>query len=585
MESNKHQVVSLLVGEEDLKMITINAGVVHIKGNTDYNVSKLIEDITPKLDGSNIVDVDLNDYLIINQALKDEKYAKNGIRISHNINGKMVEGIFYPSEVGVTIQESPEVEPVAVPDIKALGKHMQRAMKEDSPAVRNFLKRLAPVIRERRHSAEDLMNFIRRCEMPLTHDGRIIGYKRVQQGKVDGEFVDCHSRSVAQRVGSRVFMDVDGVDPDRNRSCSHGLHVANLGYMKGFHGSHVLMVLVDPANFIAVPHNENTKCRVCAYDIFGVVTGSSQRVIESSSIPEDATFDSLIKDAIEGRAVKPDEIVKVGQSRMLERRPITEEELFDPMLVNLELPEDYVTSSPKSLDLDPEVEETVAQDTKEAVSQLRKSTVKLWEKAEQTVRDAFDLVIKGELSKTEICRKLNTSTRTLGRWMDKYDFKGYEESLPETIAEPETKEENAPENTYDVYITGPLTRKINLIKEVRFAKNLDLKRAKDAVETPGLVLANVPESVLESIKDDSGLTIVTHGSDVPEAALKVPEQPAPAKVSEPTGKPLGVKDQAKALFDNKDWAALFEFKKKKKKSWSSLGFSKSDEKTILKNKP
>ncbi len=426
MTDTTHQVVSMIAGENDLKMITLDAGVIHMNDSSTYDMAKLIEDITPQLSGGNVVSVNLTDYMSINKALTDQEFEDNGIMINHKVNGQMVQGIFYPQKVAVQVQESPDVEPVTIPNVENLEAHINRAASENSPAVRNFLKRLAPVVRERKHSAEDLMNFIKRCEMPLTHDGRIIGYKRVNQGKVKGEFVDCHSGNITQRVGSRVFMDIDGVDPDRNRSCSHGLHVANLGYMRGFVGSHVLMVLVDPADFIAVPRGEDTKCRVCSYDIFGIVSGSAQTVVESSGVPEDATFDSLVKSAIEGTAVRPDEMVKVGTKTVLERRPITQEELKDPMLLILEGAKEDVVASPKSLTKDEIKQEASKQTAQEALKEAKDSTAQKWLKAPENVQKAFRLLASKGFSKSVIAKKLETSTRSIGRWMEKYDFAGYQ---------------------------------------------------------------------------------------------------------------------------------------------------------------
>jgi hypothetical protein len=316
-----------------------------------------------------------------------------------------------------------EGEQVVIPKVEKLQKHANRAAAEDSPAVRNFLRRLAPVAKDRLHSAEDLMDFIERSELPLTNDGLIIGYKKVNQ-RPNGMFVDVHSGKIEQQVGSHVWMDVDGVDPSRNRSCSHGLHVANLGYLSGFGGTHTLIVLVDPANFIAVPHGETNKARVCAYDVIGVMTARAHQMVDSGSfVTGEQTFKSVIADAVAGRAIKPFEAVKVGQKEILERVAIKGREI--PAMA-LEESKPDIQPSGESLNTD----ETVQREKKDIVkmaktSQKAATGANAWDDAPSEVIAVFEDLRLEKGSKSAIAALHNTSTRTMGRWQDKYDYDGY----------------------------------------------------------------------------------------------------------------------------------------------------------------
>ena len=265
MKDNIKQVMSALVSDTKITLFTMTGEVLDMKLDGPYDTTRLSEYLVPKITGTSAVEINLNDYLAVSDALTSE-YMEESVAITHIIDGQEVQGIFYPQKMKVAVEH--EGEKVVIPQVEKLTKHIKRASDENSPSVRNFLRRLAPVVKERRHSAEDLMAFIERSDLPLTNDGRIIGYKRVAQGK-NNDFVDCHSYQITQNVGDRVWMDIDGVDPSRNNSCSHGLHVANLGYLRHFSGSHTLIVLVDPENFIAVPHRETNKCRVCSYDVIG----------------------------------------------------------------------------------------------------------------------------------------------------------------------------------------------------------------------------------------------------------------------------------------------------------------------------
>lgn len=412
---NVKNVVSMLASAEKIMLITAEGEVLDIKTEGSHDTAGIVEFLTPKLDGTSIVEIDLNQYLAISKAIVPEGYEGKGIVVETMVDGKMVQGIFYPQKVQVSVEH--EGEKVTIPNVEKLEKHAVRAASENSPSVRNFLRRIAPVVKDRLHSAEDLMAFIERSELPLTNDGLIIGYKKVNQ-KANGVFVDVHSGKVEQRVGSHVWMDVDAVDPNRNQSCSHGLHVANLGYLNGFGGSHTLIVLVDPANFIAVPHGETNKARVCGYDVIGVMTARGHQMVSSGSyVQEDQTFKSVIADAVAGRAIKPFEAVKVGDKCVLERVQIKGQEIPNDTL-------EVATSKTKessgeSLNTDPKKTQ------KDIMKMAKTATGKTaWGGAPAEVLNAFTQLRVGA-TKTEAARAGGTSTRSLGRWMEKYDYEGW----------------------------------------------------------------------------------------------------------------------------------------------------------------
>lgn len=416
--SESKQIVSMLAADEKITLFTVVGEVLELPISGPHDTSKIAEYLTPLLTGGNIVELDLSDYLTIHRAIIPEGYENQGIIVTQMVDGVERQGIFYPSSVAVSVQH--EGEEVVIPKVEKLEKHANRANAENSPAVRNFLRRIAPVAKDRLHSAEDLMDFIERSELPLTNDGMIIGYKKVNK-TADGYFVDVHSGKIKQRVGSHVWMDVDAVDPSRNQSCSHGLHVANLGYLSGFGGNHTLIVLVDPANFIAVPHNETNKARVCAYDVIGVMTAAGHQMVNSGShVMNEQTFKSVIASAVAGEHIKPFEAIKVGKKEILEVKSITAHELPHP---NLETTvAETKKSSGESLKSDKAPEKTKQKDI---VKMTRKATGTMpWDGAPSEVLNAFTALRTGS-TKTDAAKSGNTSTRTLARWMDKFDYDGW----------------------------------------------------------------------------------------------------------------------------------------------------------------
>ena len=306
-------VIAMLADDSGLTLFSPSGAVMRLSNQGVFDIERILEHNVPLIDGVSAVEIDLNDYFITKRIFEDEV---NGIFVHQEVDGQTFEGTLYPT---VTVQDGEDS--VEIPNVKNLEKHAMRAHLEGSPAVTNFLKRLVPVIKERVHSVEDLMHFIARSELPLTDDGKIIAYKRVDRTHDDREvFVDCHSRRVEQNIGTRVTMDVDLVDSDRHNSCSVGLHVANLDYLRSFHGSHTLMVLVDPADFIAVPKGEDNKARVCSYDVVGVLSEENhEKAMSSEWIQGSRDFEWLISSILTGDIPAPTEFVKVGDREVLER--------------------------------------------------------------------------------------------------------------------------------------------------------------------------------------------------------------------------------------------------------------------------
>ena len=133
--------------------------------------------------------------------------------------------------------------------------------------VTNFFRRIATV--KRGHSVEDLLTFMEKGELPIADDGTVLVYKLLNRhGQGDSlYFTDVHSGNVKQKVGSKVFMSEDLVDPDRNRDCSNGLHIARRDYLRSFSGNACMLCKLAPEDVVAVPHGDARKLRAKGYFI------------------------------------------------------------------------------------------------------------------------------------------------------------------------------------------------------------------------------------------------------------------------------------------------------------------------------
>ena len=199
-----------------------------------------------------------------------------------------------------------------IPHAHKLSSQMKAASKlKDFSGFVNFINRLEPVLKDRGHSAEDLMKFIEYGDLPIADDGCIVIYKRLKQK--GNTFVDVHSGNIKQNVGSYVFMKPGLVDPNRRQDCSNGLHVASLGYLSSFSGNVTVMAKVRPEDVFAVPEYSHTKMRVCGYHILAVLPESLRTHVNSggsiSSIPEGK---ELLNKVLRGAHVGITELVEVG---------------------------------------------------------------------------------------------------------------------------------------------------------------------------------------------------------------------------------------------------------------------------------
>lgn len=141
-------------------------------------------------------------------------------------------------------------------------------------------------------AVNELYTFLEKNDHPLTESGNFIAYKRVR-----GSFRDIHSNTMDNSVGNVVEIPRNQVDEDSNRTCSHGLHVANWNYAHTQFASSdassdiMLEVEVNPADVVAIPTDyNNAKMRVCKYKVLGVVTtpfdpSQSLRVVNPDYVP------------------------------------------------------------------------------------------------------------------------------------------------------------------------------------------------------------------------------------------------------------------------------------------------------------
>ncbi len=204
-----------------------------------------------------------------------------------------------------------------IPGVENLHRHLRQSAKlKDYKGFTKFLERLAPVIKDRLHSVEDLMKFMETAELPIADDGSILFLKRLQyKEKEDGKrvFVDCHSGNIRQWVGCKVQVREDLVDPDRRQDCSNGLHVASMSYLRSFGGNVTILGKVAPEDVFAVPQYSTNKMRVSAYHIIAELPEEERcNVNNGIYLSKTEVGKKLLNDAIVGNHSSPTTLIMVG---------------------------------------------------------------------------------------------------------------------------------------------------------------------------------------------------------------------------------------------------------------------------------
>lgn len=114
---------------------------------------------------------------------------------------------------------------------------------------------------------EELFAFLEINNLPITPDGYFIAYKMVS-----ATFRDIYTGKLDNSPGQTVKMLRFNVDPDKDRTCSHGLHFASLEYVRksgwgsSTRGDRLVAVKINPRDVVAIPSDyNNSKGRTCQY--------------------------------------------------------------------------------------------------------------------------------------------------------------------------------------------------------------------------------------------------------------------------------------------------------------------------------
>lgn len=155
----------------------------------------------------------------------------------------------------------------------SLTARMLKMLKEgfDVDPLANFLENL---LQNPSHRAvNELYTFLEKCSLPITEDGHFLAYKRVRNdyGSIHASPDGTHMSNVP---GAVCEMERNGVDEDKSRTCSYGLHFCSIEYLPQFgtmgpnNNDRVVIVKINPRDVVAIPSDYNdSKGRTCRYEV------------------------------------------------------------------------------------------------------------------------------------------------------------------------------------------------------------------------------------------------------------------------------------------------------------------------------
>jgi hypothetical protein len=246
---SKVRIAGMIVSKNGLTLF-MSDGASSILPSTSYRTQSVLDILIQTPQDQYPVEIDLDDFSL------DTMSAKNRPVIEINKATSVVSLVTNGHKIEATGR---------------FEEHLREAVLNDAPGLKRFMERIGTI--KRKHSVEELLNFMKHGDLPIADDGCIIGYKILRNATVhaDDYFVDPHTQKVRQRVGSLVYMPASKVDDNRRQLCSTGLHVCSIHYFRHYPGDAVCLVKVRPEDVIAVPENETSKMRVCAYQICAVI--------------------------------------------------------------------------------------------------------------------------------------------------------------------------------------------------------------------------------------------------------------------------------------------------------------------------
>lgn len=154
-------------------------------------------------------------------------------------------------------------------------------MADDGFNVKPLMQFLANLLNNPdKTSIDELYLFLEASNLPITEDGCFIAYKIVRN-----DYMDIYSGTTQNKIGDKPAMPRFEVDPNRNNTCSRGLHFCSKSYLPHYGtqragGDRCMLVKVNPADVVSIPSDyNNAKGRAWTYEVVGEMNATEWRTL------------------------------------------------------------------------------------------------------------------------------------------------------------------------------------------------------------------------------------------------------------------------------------------------------------------
>lgn len=146
----------------------------------------------------------------------------------------------------------------------------------------NFMENL--MTNPSKRAVTELYGFLEKNSLPITPDGHFLAYKKVRN-----DYLDIHSGTMDNSVGSVVEMERNEVDDNKDQTCSTGLHFCSQDYLPHFgngYDSRVVILKINPADVVSIPSDyNNAKGRACRYEVVGEIGNDGDKIDNAFNKP------------------------------------------------------------------------------------------------------------------------------------------------------------------------------------------------------------------------------------------------------------------------------------------------------------
>lgn len=207
--------------------------------------------------------------------------------------------------------------PLDTPLTRRIVSHMSSGLEGIAAPLIEFLKNV--MHNPSRRSVLGLYDWVEKSGLPITPDGHVMAYKIVEH-----DFKDCYTKTFDNSPGQVVEVPRNQVDEDPDETCSFGLHVCSASYLPQYGPSNkqVVIVKVNPADFVAVPRDYNTaKARVCRYEVLQAVPKETA----AEFFPDAYVYDPPVPEPEDEKVFKVGQVWRDGEGDLISITAVDEE--------------------------------------------------------------------------------------------------------------------------------------------------------------------------------------------------------------------------------------------------------------------